>query len=28
LGLSLTDETIAAKVAQAYHDYQRPPNQS
>ncbi|KRM45638.1 hypothetical protein [Lentilactobacillus parabuchneri] len=28
LGLSLTDETIAAKVEQAYHDYQRPPKQS
>lgn len=27
LGLSLTDETIAAKVEQAYHNYQRPPNQ-
>ncbi|MEE8825502.1 hypothetical protein LASUN_07300 [Lentilactobacillus sunkii] len=27
LGLSLTDETLAAKVEQAYHNYQRPPNQ-
>ncbi|GAD17751.1 hypothetical protein ABC628_11775 [Lentilactobacillus otakiensis] len=28
LGLSLTDETIAAKVEQAYYNYRRPPNQS
>ncbi|MFT8908749.1 MAG: phage holin, LLH family [Lentilactobacillus diolivorans] len=26
LGLSLTDETLAAKVEQAYHNYQRPPS--